>query len=72
MIIIKSNKKVLGSDSMVRKRRRKRIKWNRVILTLILSISILSILGINNIKHFNSSTNKIKDKETVNETIIEE
>lgn len=59
---------------MVRKRNKRRIKWNKIILALFLCISICFILGLSINKYFKQeeklSNNTNKDK--VNETIEEE
>lgn len=60
---------------MERIRRRKRIKWGRVILALMLIISIISILGINTYKYFNQieeKKNNINNTPSLDEIIEEE
>ena len=59
---------------MVKKIKRRKIKWIRVIITFILFISIILILGINIYKYFNKYENNKDtniDKEVVNEVIEE-
>jgi len=59
----------VSSDNMAKKRKRK-IKWGRVILALLLVISLLFLLGLISFKYFNSK--EIIDDDTPIDEVFEE